>query len=254
MAEKVSFGDILSNGFKQTFQRNGLILAGIQAALLLLSLLNQFVLPSMGAAGFNSFNALLYPILIYVIVWLGGIIVSSAAMNTFVEKRENISDGWKDSFFYNILSFIGFNLLVGIPILVVAASIGVLLSIVGLEIGGLTGFASALLIGAPLGIIFGLLLIYVFSGLAFVSWRIYVENEGPIEAIKKSWGLSSGYRWYIIGFYALLGVGSAVVVLLSFFVYPLTAGLAQILFISDFSEFYLTVVEKKNAKLAERDE
>jgi len=74
-------------------------------------------------------------------------------------------------------------------------------------------FLSALVVSVVLAVViplgFALLLIpglFLTVSLQFALFAVAVEDSGPIDALRRSWGLASGNRWRLLALVVLFGV------------------------------------------------
>jgi hypothetical protein len=161
-------------------------------------------LPSAGLGAGAILGILLFYLIL--IVAFSGLSAASthASLQSLAGRELRVGDSIK----------VGFSKM--IPVFLLTLVFG-LVALLGLLPGGIVaGIGAAMNVGA-LAVI-GFILAYV--GMFFVILGLYVavpvkvaENKGIIDSLKRSWALTAGYRWQILGLTLLLSVALMVVML-----------------------------------------
>lgn len=112
------------------------------------------------------------------------------------------------------LSVLGANVLLTILVFALIL-LPLLLAIPGLYLvasGGNPGAGLALLFGGLIGfVVGGVIALYVYIGMSLFAPAIMMENHHAVDALMRSWRLTKGHRWSLLG--ALIVVGILVFVI-----------------------------------------
>jgi hypothetical protein len=213
----VDIGEIVSTGFKRTFKRNGLILAGLMLAVSLFnmvasqSLFSQMpsLMTSTGTQMAQAYPlAIGMPVPLALVLQLAGVIASTVlgigAVRTLVSSET--SNLPKSNFTENLLMpFL--NLLVGgivytiiiFAALAVPAAPGYILVLAGVETIGI--------VLAVLGGIAGIgLTLFLMTALFYWNIFVIVEDQNFVSALQSSWEATEDKRikLFIAGFLIVL--------------------------------------------------
>jgi hypothetical protein len=129
-------------------------------------------------------------------------ITGSLAISALALGRENVVGRAIGHGFRRLPAMVGASLLVGIPLIVFAALLAILL--------GLRAETLAVQTPANLGRLFlymlllMVLLMPIWIRLMLMTPVAAGESVGPIAIIRRSWGLTSGHFWKLLGFVLLL--------------------------------------------------
>ncbi|WP_414836798.1 hypothetical protein [Candidatus Nanohalococcus occultus] len=188
--------EALSDGFERTFQKNGLMLAGLYFILgLVTTAASQTLAQSNLYDPIGTGTALALPVpieaaaVIAGVAYLASLVLTIVSIRTFVsEETETI----REEFYSRNMLMAALNLIAG-------------------------GLAFALIVTA--GFI-ALIIPGFFLLTALYYWNVYVtvEDENFIEALESSWNLTEGHRFklFVLGATVLVGTG----VFTSFFGLP----------------------------------
>lgn len=210
----VDIGEIVSTGFKRTFKRNGLILAGL---MLVISLFNTVVnqslfsqIPSLA----NEAGQMAYPLAINMpipvagLLQLIGVIISTVvgigAVRTLVslETRKLPRSNFTENILMPLLNLLIGGIVYGVTLLAALAipSIpGYGLILAGINIVGI--------ILAIIGFIAGFgLMLYLMTALFYWNIFIIVEDQNFMKAFNSSWEATEDKRLklFIAGFLVVL--------------------------------------------------
>jgi hypothetical protein len=166
------------------------------------------------------FTRLILGLALVVVAAVGGFLqylsqgaLTAGIADSYLDRPVSFGRSYREMFKHigPLLGVIGLQLLIGIAIFALPTLV-VLLSIAGL---GYTSSGGAGAVGTCLGLCLilpaVLLAIYVYTRLSLVAPAVIIENLGPVQALRRSWGLVLNNWWRTFGLQLILGIMSAVV-------------------------------------------
>jgi uncharacterized membrane protein YedE/YeeE len=200
----VDIGDIISTGFKRTFKRNGLMLAGLMFLINIYSTFSSqtFLIKAITGASTVPAGTTQYPLaanlpilggaVLYAGAIILSIVVSIGTIRTLVSSetetlpRENFTENILKPFLNLIAGGIIFGLAIGIAYAGPAVP-GYALYLAGIQLPAVI----LLMVGVLAGLAIGT---YVLTSLFFYNFFIIVEGQNFIESFRSSWEKTEGDR------------------------------------------------------------
>lgn len=254
----VDVGSIISQGFRRTFKRNGLISVGLMALFSILgTVAAQSVQRALNPVTQSSFGTLMnvsaYPLALnmptsaaavfYTVTTIASAVAAIGIIRTLVsDETEKLP---VENFTRN-LPLALLNLIGGWIVFIVVLGLGAGIPVLPGAVLYLVGFPTA---GTVVGVLGGIvsvpIFLYLVTALFFWNFEIIVEDANFVEAMKKSWAQTQDHRLKLFAagaiiFVISLAVGFATGIL--GFIGILAGVQAPIRVISTVPEAFMTIV------------